>query len=289
MLQLGDKRLALDPRVVGPALMAAWLAGLVGLVFAAPILWLVREWGDNPYYEHGPLVPLISLGLAGVALHQLGPRTGRASRAGLAMLVVGLALRLVGAVVGSEFLGALALVLVLAGFGGWWLGRTGLRSLAFPVAYLLFAVPLPLIDDLGFYFQRLSTATTSALVKLGGIPASYQGAEISLPSASFIVGIQCSGLYSSVTLTALGLLFLRLLDLRSWRRRTLMVALIVPIALASNIVRLSWLLAIAHADGADVAMQSYHDLGGFVFWGLAMGLLFMTGKGLEWTQSRADS
>jgi exosortase len=269
--------------------MAAWLAGLVGLVFAGPIGWLVKEWGDNPYYEHGPLVPLVSLALAGLVLRQLGLRSERASRVGVLLVVAGLGLRLVGAAVGSEFLGATALVLVLAGFAGWWLGARGLRSLAFPVGYMLLAIPLPLMDDLGFYFQRLSTAATTVLVKLAGIPATYQGAEISLPAASFIVGIQCSGLYSAVTLTALGLLFLRLLDLRSWPRRALMIAVIIPIAVASNIFRLGSLLAIAHWEGADAAMRYYHDLGGVVFWGLAMGLLFLMGKGLEWTQSRAAS
>jgi exosortase len=148
---------------------------------------------------------------------------------------------------------------------------------------------MPFIDDLGFYFQRLSTATTTLLVRLIGVPATYQGAEVSLPSASFIVGVQCSGLYSTVTLTALGLLFVHMLDLRSWRRRLFLIAAIPPVAVAANVFRLGSLLSLAQWKDADFAMRYYHNLGSVVFWFLAMGLIFALGKGLEWTQTRADS
>ncbi len=281
MLHIQGRRLPLVPLFA-----TLWLAVLVGLVFLGPIVWLVREWQDNPYYEHGPFIPLVSLVLMVLALPQLLGSLGRSSWLGPAFVVLGLALRLIGASAGSDFLSALALLLVLAGLAGWWLGRSGLRSVAFPLSYLLFAIPLPLMDDLGFYFQRLSTALTTVVVKLFGVPATYQGAEVSLPSASFVVGIQCSGLYSTVTLTALGLLFVRMLDLHSRRRKLLLLAAIPIITVASNVFRLSSLLGLAHWQSADVAMQYYHNLGDVVFWLLAMGLLFVVGKGLEWTEPR---
>lgn len=261
-----------------------WVGGLLGLLFMGPALWLVREWQDNPYYEHGPFIPLISLFLLGLALPQMLASTEQSSRAGLALMIGGLALRMAGALAGSEFLSSSALLLVLAGLAGWWLGRSALRATAFPVAYLLFAIPMPFMDDLGFYFQRLSTALTTLAVKMTGVPATYQGAEVSLPGASFIVGVQCSGLYSTVTLTALSLLFVRLLDLRSWRRKALLIAAIPLITVVANVFRLSSLLWLAYWQSADFAMRYYHNLGDVVFWLLAMALLFALGKGLEWTR-----
>jgi exosortase len=281
MVQFRNKRLP-----VMPALAGVWLAVLMGLVFAGPIAWLVRQWQDNPYYEHGPFVPLVSLVLAAVALPRLVELArGRPGGVGPVLVIAGLILRILGASAGSDFLGAVALVFVLAGFAGWWLGRPGMQTLAFPIGYLFLAIPLPFMDDLGFYFQRLSSATTTVIVRLVRVPAIYQGAEVSLPDASFIVGIPCSGLYSTVTLTALGLLYLRLLDLRSWRRKLLLIALIPPVAVATNVFRLSSLLGLAHWQSADVAMRYYHDLGDVVFWFVAMALLFAIGKGLERTQS----
>ncbi|MBI3941774.1 MAG: exosortase/archaeosortase family protein [Chloroflexi bacterium] len=280
MVQLQSIRLTMRPVFV-----ITWFTILVILVFAGPILWLVKEWQDNQYYEHGPFVPLVSIALVILTLPRLVPPVGQTTRAGPILFIVGLSLRFVSLVTGSEFLGALALVILLAGLAGWWLGRKGLQSTAFPISYLLLAVPLPFMDDLGFYFQRLSTVSTTVLIKLAGVPATYQGAEISLPDASFIVGIQCSGLYSTVSLTALGLLFVRLLDLHSWRRRLLLIAAIPIITVVANIFRLGSILGLAYWQNSDIAIHYYHNFAGIVFWLLAMGMLFAVGKGLEWTQS----
>lgn len=281
--------LQIHRRVIPHAFAALWLAALVGLVFAAPLTWLVREWRDNPYYEHGPIVPLIALGLAGFSVPRLTHRPRAGQSLGLALVVAGLGLRMVGAAAGSDLLGVAALVVVLAGFAAWWLGWAGLRALRFPIGYLLLAIPLPVMDDLGFYFQRLSTAATTLVVQRLGVPATYQGAEVSLPAASFFVGVQCSGLYSTVSLTVLGLLFLRMLDLPSWWRRALLVAAIPLVALTANVFRLSSLLAIAHWQSGEAAMAFYHNLGDVVFWLLAMGLFFAIGKGLEWTPTGTAS
>ncbi len=280
------RALNLSKRVI---IAALWLTLLLALIFWQPLTWLVREWGDNPYYEHGPFIPLISLILIALALPRLLASQSKPNRIGVLLLVVGLVLRIGGAFITSEFISTLALVFVVLGLAGWWLGRAGMRAFAFPVAYLLFAIPMPFMDDMGFYFQRFSTALTTVAVRLVGVPATYQGAEVSLPSASFIVGVQCSGLYSTVTLTALGLLFVQLLDLRTWRRKLLLVAAIPLITVASNVFRLSSILGVAYWQNADVAISYWHNLAEGVFWLLAMVLLFALGKGLEWKQKDASS
>jgi len=287
-----------------------WTTLLVSGVFAGPMIWLVREWLDNPYYEHGILVPLVSLFFVWAALGSLrssGAMTGESTPrfgltgipaaealAGPLLIAGGLILRLIGVAGGSEFLSAVALLPVLAGLVLWWFGRAALRRLAFPIGYLAVAIPLPIMDDIGFYFQRLSTISTTYLVRLLGIPASYQGAEVSLPPAqfgasTFFVGIQCSGLYSTMTLLALALILVRLLDLGSGIRPLLLIVSVVPIAVITNDVRLGSLLAIAYWQSADVAMAYYHNLGDIVFWLLALVLFFVVGKVLEWTNSRAAS
>lgn len=280
MLHVQHRRLLLMP-----ALGATWLALLTALLFLNPLIWLAREWQDNPYYEHGPLVPLVSVALAALALPCLLRSAPSRTWLGPILLVSGLALRVIAASEGSDFLGALALLVVLAGIAAWCFGAMGLHALAFPLGYLLFAIPMPFMDDLGFYFQRLSTILSTLLTRLIRIPATYQGAEISLPNATFIVGVQCSGLYSTVTLTALGLLFLRMLDLRSTRRKLALLAAIPLIAIIANVIRLSSILAVAHLQSSEMAINYYHNWAATVFWLLAMLLLFALGKGLEWTQT----
>jgi exosortase len=143
------------------------------------------------------------------------------------------------------------------------------------------------MDDLGFYFQRLSSAGTAALLHVVGVPATYQGAELSLPNASFVVGTPCSGLYSTVALTGLGILYARMLGLPSRRQGAALVALLIPLAIVTNVVRLGSLLSVAHLWGAGIAMAYYHNALDIVFWALAMALLLATGKGVRWIGSRA--
>src|SRR5829696_8240258 len=125
----------LAERLPRPAdlLLLASLALLTTTLFATPLRWLVVEWQQNDYYAHGPFVPLTCLVLGYLALLRerssaptpadalppatplpLGEGRVRASRWGqgtafLALAATGLTLRALAAVLGSDFLGSVAL------------------------------------------------------------------------------------------------------------------------------------------------------------------------------------
>ena len=261
-------------------------AGLLLLLvlFWAPLNWLWREWRTNAYYEHGPLVPVAALVAAGLAL-----RTTRFSRGvvwgAVTLIVVGVVLRVVGAAGNSDFIGAVALLPALVGVLGLVLGAAALRALLFPVSYLIFMVPMPFIDELGFFFQRVSSWMTATILGRTGMPIEFWGAEISLPGQNFVVGIPCSGLYSIMTLTALGLLYAWLLQLPGhWRAIVLIVSLPI-VAMFSNVCRLSSILVIAHLWGTEMAINYYHDFAGIVFWILSLAMMFLVGRTLEWRRT----
>jgi exosortase len=218
-----------------------------------------------------------------------GPRSkiGQGGAGWLTLALAGLLVRAASAVIGSDFLGSVALVPTLLGAVGYLAGARPARALTFPIGFLLFAIPLPFMDDLGFYFQRLSSAGAAALLHVVGVPATYQGAELSLPNASFVVGTPCSGLYSTVALTGLGILYARMLGLPSRLQGAALIGLLVPLAIVTNVVRLGSLLSVAHLWGAEVAMAYYHNALDVVFWALAMALLLATGRGVRWIGSRA--
>ena len=112
---------------------------------------------------------------------------------------------------------------------------------------------------------QLTGALSAAIVRLLGVPIIVNGAQITLPNAELVVGAQCSGLRSIVTLMTLVALVSFLVDGAWWRKLLLALSSIVISALG-NVMRVASLLVVAHIWGADAAFKYYHDyLGHGVF------------------------
>ena len=198
--------------------------GLIGILLLAlfyPTLqWLLGEWLGNAYYSHGPLVPLIAGFLAWRLWVTWPPEQRRIKPAtgGLLLIGVGLAGYLFALLQRAYFVAALALIVVLAGLVWYLLGTAALRRFAFPIGFLVFMVPLPFIEPLSVPLAQLTGAVSAAIVRVFGVPITVNGAQISLPQAELVVGAQCSGLRSIVTLLTLVALVLFLVEGAWWQK-----------------------------------------------------------------------
>ena len=101
------------------------------------------------------------------------------------------------------------------------LGNQAVSALAFPLFFLLFAVPFG-----EFLLPALMEQTADVLIfalRLTGIPVYREGQFFTLPSGSWSVVEACSGLRSLTALISLGVL-LGALFLEKWPNRLLLVA-----------------------------------------------------------------
>ncbi len=87
-----------------------------------------------------------------------------------------------------------------------------------------------------------------------------------------MVGAQCSGLRSIVTLLTLVALVVFMVQ-GPWWSKALLALSSVPIAILGNMLRVSSLLGVANIWGADVGFKYYHDYSGIVFFLSALLLL----------------
>ena len=140
--------------------------------------------------------------------------------AGVAWLLA----QLSGTVVLSEF----ALVVMAQAIVVAILGVRAARVLLFPLAYLLFLVPMG--DALIPPLQSLTADVTVMLLKLTGIPVRSNGLVIFLPNMTWVVAEACAGVKFLVASLALGALLSEIF-LRSWRRRIafMILSAVVPI------------------------------------------------------------
>ena len=257
---------------------ADWLAlGLGAALLAVPVLvdaWRAAGGGDAD--NQVPLVLMVAGWLfwrqrdapvGGAARH---PRLALAVMAGL--LPVYVAVRIV-ALAPAEVVVAWAM-LVLAGCAA--VGVAALRRRWFPVLLLL-ALATPsnrLVLMLARPLRLGLAAAASALAGHLGIMAGSSGTMIQVDGYQLLVATACSGVNSLIGMAAVCLVYMHVRHGARPGAAALLVALMLPVAMAANLLRLLALIVATHALGADIAEAWVHPVIGFLAFGLAVLLLF---------------
>ena len=211
----------------------------------------------------------------------------KSASAGLIPLALGLGLYLTALSARAYFVASLAMILLIAGLVWFLLGTAALRRLWFPIAFLLFAVPLPFVEPLSVPMAQFTGGIAAGVVSLFGMPITVNGAQVTLPNASLVVGAQCSGLRSIVTLLTLVALVVFLVE-GSWQAKTLLALSSIPIAIIGNVLRIASLFVVGNAWGVDAAFTYYHDYSGIVFFLSALGMLLLFSWVLGCREIRED-
>jgi exosortase len=262
---------------------------LLAIVFAPALRELAGVWSSVDYYSHGFLVPLVA-GLVALGLARSNRALARHRDArGAVLLALALVGALLGALSSSASAQGLALVAAIAGAVWYLRGTAWLRVLAFPISYLVFMVPLPPAWLSPVIVQLLLFVTAGAVWALGviGLPVLREGNVLTLAGGeTLFVAEACSGLTSLVTLTPIAVLVAYLAPVAS-RWKLLLVALIVPIAMLANMVRVVGTALGASRWGARaVTDDPAHTLVGLGVYALACVLLLAIARMLPRDTSR---
>jgi exosortase A len=154
------------------------------------------------------------------------------------------------------------------------LGNRMVGALAFPLAYLLLAVPFgealipPLIN--------FTADFTVGALQLTGIPVYREGSFFTIPSGNWSVVEACSGLRYLIASFTLGTLY-AYLTYRSIGRRLIFIALSVIVPILANGVRAYLIVMTGHLSDMRLAVGIDHLIYGWIFFGAVMLLLFWMG------------
>ena len=154
--------------------------------------------------------------------------------------------------------------------GGW----PSLRAMLFPVLYLFFCIPLPgvLVVTMTEALKVLASSAAEQSLWSIGYPVARTGVVLLVGPYQLLVADACSGLNSLISLAALGLLYLNLVGKRGRVRQILMIAALVPIALAANVVRIDALALITFYLGDEAGQGFLHETAGLVVFAVALAL-----------------
>lgn len=253
-------------------------------VLGAGLLWadwptlaaMVRKWSTDARYSHGFLVPVFSCYLLYQRRAMLSKPAEGGSWWGLALLGAGLVLKLVGVYFFVDWVGAVALLPVLAGvellIGGW----RGLRWSWPAFVFLVFMIPLPYRVEtaLGWPLQRLATEASTYLLQTLGMPALAEGNVIDVDGRKLGVVEACNGLgmlFTFFAFTAGAVILVH----RPLLERLVILMSAIPAALVANVARIT-LTGVMHVlVGSRWADVVFHDLAGWLMMPLAVGMLWV--------------
>ena len=245
-------------------------------------IWLNHKYqGSESYYSHGYLVPLVSAYL----IYQLKDRISALSLStaplGLIIVILGLAVHIFGVMGDVNFVSAFSMVLYLTGCALFLLGREITKIIAFPLFFLLFMCPVPdaYLDMVALPIKSAATTFSLYLIDACGIPYIREGFRLHLPDSTFVVGTPCNGLRSLISLSAIGFLFVYFIK-STWWKKLLFLALILPVSILLNGLRIAILLLIAHGFGQEAASPEslLHDGSGMVVFVIGLLVLIVVGR-----------
>jgi EpsI family protein len=250
--------------------------GLLGYMYADSLAFLFRHWMGSEDYSHGIFVPLISLFLIWQARQRLVETRTTNSWCGLAVILAGLFLYGIGEVATLYVLQHLSLWLVIVGLVIALMGVRGARIIAFPLAYLLTSIPLPvfLYASLSSQLQLWSSALGVGCLQLVGVTAFREGNVIDLGPVQLQVVEACSGIRYLLPLTSLALLCAYLYKDKMWKRVVIVLSSI-PISILVNGFRIGMIGVLVEWYGQGAAEGFYHLFEGWVLFMASLGLLIL--------------
>jgi EpsI family protein len=157
------------------------------------------------------------------------------------------------------------------------------RAAAFPLAFMVFAIPLNVLDSLGFWLRLWVVEAGAAFARVVGIGVTQSGTLLASIDGryQYDVAAACSGVRSLTALAALSLLA-GYLTFRTWRRRGLALLVCLPLVYVGNVARIVAII-VAAALGGPAWGDRAHDVMGFGVFAIVLGGVLAL---LRWIERR---
>ena len=263
------------------AAIAIWVLAIAAL-YGQVVLKLGRDWIADDSYSHGWLVPPIAAWLIWRQRDRLRQTATRPSMVGLLIVVASLAVFIAGSLAAELFTTRISLIGVIAGTVVFVCGWRHLRLVAFPLAFLLFMIPLPalIFDRMTQSLQLVASGLGERLLRAADYAVLRDGNVLTLSSITLQVTDACSGIRSLMSLLTVSSLIAYFFE-PTQIRRVLLTLTAVPLAIVLNGLRVAFTGIAASRFGPEMARGFLHETSGWV--------VFVAGFAAVWTLHRALS
>jgi exosortase len=256
---------------------------LLLIAYMPIILWMWERWfAPESYYGHGVLIPMVSIFLIFMKREELKKLPYEPSGWSFRILILGIFLYWTSAIIHIFFSAAFSMILVISGLVLHFYGKKSLRHILFPLLFLVFMIPLPLIlvAAISFKLKLLAAQLATTILNNIRLPALQEASLIRMRHSYVVVEDACGGLRSLISLTALGAVFAYQIRGRLIKKIFLFISAI-PIAVVTNAFRIVFLATVGEIWGTQYTQGFLHNLSGYLVFTFAFLLLFYVEQLLE--------
>lgn len=262
------------------ARLIEWLPILIGIavLFLPTYYDLDRKLWNTEDNAHGPIILLVALWFFWKKREALlAPAIVTRPVLGGVMLVLGLLSYAVGRSqqillleVGSEILILIGVLLLMR-------GGQAVKKLWFPLFFMIFLIPIPgfIVDAATVPLKHYISVLAEQILYLAGYPIARNGVLLIIGPYQLLVADACSGLNSMFSLSAMGILYLYIMQHTSKLRILLLLLSIWPIAFLANMMRVIVLTLVTYHLGDEAGQGFLHGFAGIMLF--IAGLLFLMG------------
>jgi exosortase D (VPLPA-CTERM-specific) len=237
---------------------------------------LVKRWGNEPEYNHGFLIPLVTIYFIWEQRAHLQEQKLNPSWFSLFFMMVSLLLFVIGELSGLFLLIHYSIIFVLLSLSLSLLGWAGTKRILVPISLLIFAIPLPyyLEATLTTKLQLLSSKLGTDLIRFCNIPVYTEGNIVDLGVYRLEVVEACSGLTYLYPFLGFGCICAYLYH-TSWWKRAFVIISTIPISILLNSFRIGITGLLVKYFGKEMAEGFIHDFEGWAVFMVCVAILFL--------------
>jgi exosortase D (VPLPA-CTERM-specific) len=235
---------------------------------------LVTRWNKQEEYGHGYFIPLISIWFLWSRKGALIASIGKCSWVGPALIVIATVGLLLGELSAIYVLIQFGFLLTIVGLILSYGGKSLLKVSWLPIAFLLFAIPLPYFvgAQLSWRLQIISSELGVNILRLLGNSVFLEGNVIDLGVYKLQVVEACSGLRYLYPLLSISFLMAYMYKAALWKR-VLMFLSAIPITIVMNSVRIAMVGILVNQWGNSMADGFLHYFEGWIVFMLCLLIL----------------
>lgn len=154
-------------------------------------------------------------------------------------------------------------------------GHRVARTLAFPLFFMMFAIPIG--DELIPYLQELTTDIAVPLLELTNVPIYRNGLYLDIPEGRFLVAEACSGISFLISSIVFGFLY-AYISFSSLKKRAIFVCISIIVPILANALRVYGIVLTGHLSDMQYAVGADHLIYGGVFYTIVLFILILIGE-----------